>query len=90
MHILIIEINLHIIRKGKSNYFAELTNASQGDSRKSWRVLNKVLNRGQKSPVFPDQNNNTSNVPRNNSYMTTLSPLVATYPVKSVSFTMPL
>ena len=57
----------HIIRKRKSNHYAELINASLGESKKSWRVLNKVLNRGQKTPVFPDHDNNTSNVTRNNS-----------------------
>ncbi|KAM9816277.1 uncharacterized protein ACBT44_010682 [Syngnathus typhle] len=43
----------HIIRKRKRNHFADL---------KSWRVLNKVLNRNQKTPVFPDHDDNTSNI----------------------------
>lgn len=33
-------------RKSKSNHYTELIKASQNDSGKSWKVLNKVLNRG--------------------------------------------
>lgn len=45
------------IRKSKSNHYTELIKASQGDAKKSWKVLNKVLNRGQKTTVFPDKDN---------------------------------
>lgn len=55
----------HTIRKSKCNYYAGLISASKGDSKKSWKVLNGVLNRGQKNMVFPDTentlNNNTGN-----------------------------
>lgn len=50
----------YIIRKRKRNHYVEMINESQGDFKKTWKVLNKVLSRGQKTSVFPDHDNNTS------------------------------
>lgn len=47
----------HIIRKNKRSYYADAIDASQGDSKKSWKVLNKVLGRGNKPTVLPDIKN---------------------------------
>ena len=47
----------HIIRKSKCNYYTGRLNAVQGDSKRTWAVLNKVLNRGQRSLVLPDTAN---------------------------------
>ena len=44
----------HLIRKSKTNHYSDLINASKGDSKKSWKVINSVLNRGKKQPVLPD------------------------------------
>uniref|UniRef100_A0A6Q2ZN45 Reverse transcriptase domain-containing protein n=1 Tax=Esox lucius TaxID=8010 RepID=A0A6Q2ZN45_ESOLU len=43
-----------IIRKTKRNHYTELLKASQGDSRRSWNVLNEVLNRRYKNTILPD------------------------------------
>ena len=44
----------HLIRKSKQNHYTELINASKGDSKESWKVINNVLNRGHKRTVLPD------------------------------------
>ena len=43
-----------LIRKSKTNHYSELIKSSKGDSKKSWQVINSVLNRGHKQPVLPD------------------------------------
>lgn len=50
----------HIMRKSKQIYYTEHINAAQGDSKRTWAVLNKVLNRGQKSAVLPECSNDNS------------------------------
>ena len=53
----------HIIRKSKSNHYSKLLQASQGDCKRTWSVLNNVLNKGNHSTVLPDAvNDNTSNL----------------------------
>ena len=44
----------HIIRKSKNNHFTHLIQASQGDSKKMWKVLNEVLNKDQNSTMLPN------------------------------------
>ncbi len=44
----------HIISKSKSKYYSDLVTAFQGDSKKTWRVLNNILNRDQNTKVFPE------------------------------------
>ena len=48
-----------LIRKSKTNHYSELIKASKGDSKKSWQVINNVLNRGRKQSVLPDPGNAT-------------------------------
>ena len=49
----------HLIRKSKSSHYFQLINASKGNSKKSWQVINSVLNRGNKQHVLPDPGNTT-------------------------------
>ncbi len=50
----------HIIRKSKRDRYTGRINSTQGDSKKTWQVLNEVLGRGRKGTVLPDTNGNTS------------------------------
>ena len=43
-----------LIRKSKTNHFSHLITDSKGDSKKSWMVINNVLNRSHKQPVLPN------------------------------------
>ena len=43
-----------IIRKSKRSHYTKLLQASQGDCRRSWNVLNEVLNRRHKPIALPD------------------------------------
>lgn len=45
---------INIIRKSKHNHYTYLIKASQGDSKKSWKVLNEVLNKSKNNAVLPN------------------------------------
>lgn len=47
----------HIVRKHKMKYYSDLITASQGDSKKLWKVLNNILNRDQNTRVLPETDN---------------------------------
>ncbi len=59
----------HIMRLSKRNHYTKLIKVSHGDSKKSWQVLNKVLNRGQKNTVLPDMDDLVNNF---NNYFTSV------------------
>lgn len=44
----------HTIRKAKQKHYTELLNKTQGDVKKTWQVLNRVLGKGPKKSVLPD------------------------------------
>ena len=43
-----------IIRKSKRSHYTDFLQASQGDCRRSWNVLNEVLNRRHRPTALPD------------------------------------
>ena len=50
----------NIIRKSKRDHYTERLKSTQGDSKRTWQVLNEVLGRGQKGTILPDTNGNGS------------------------------
>lgn len=57
----------NIIRKSKNNHYIHLIKASQGDSKRSWEVLNEVLNKRKNNTVLPNALGLHSNL--DNKYM---------------------
>ena len=51
-----------LIRKSKTNHYSQLIKDSKGDSKKSWKVINDVLNRSHKQPVLPDPGHSLSDL----------------------------
>ena len=49
----------NIIRKSKRDHFTNCLKLSQGDSKKTWQILNSVLGRNGKDLVLPDTNGTT-------------------------------
>ena len=49
-----------LIRKSKTNHYSDLIQASKGDSKKSWKVINSVLHKDKNTSVLPDLGNATN------------------------------
>lgn len=48
-----------LIRVSKQNHYTSIIEASRGDQKKCWKILNKVLNRNKKDSVYPDNKSQT-------------------------------
>ena len=47
----------NVIRKSKCDHYTDQLRAAQGDTKRTWSVLNKVLNREKKTSVLPEPTN---------------------------------
>ena len=62
----------NIIRNSKRNYYSEQITSAQGDSKRTWSILNSVLNRNKKSTVLPNAINESDLADAFNTYFTSI------------------